>query len=114
MHELSIIENIFKVIEKAASENDIKKISQVNLKIGKLQQVVPDLLQSAFEVVSKDTLANEAKLVFEEVPVKVKCRSCQKEFGVENNIFVCPNCASGELDLLQGKELFLVSLEGDK
>ena len=63
MHEFSLIQSIFKIIEQVAQANNLQTISKIRLKIGKLRQVAPDFLQFAFAAVAKGTLAEGAALI---------------------------------------------------
>lgn len=114
MHELSIIQDLFKVLIKIATEKKLRKVSVVYLKIGKLRQIVPEFLEFAFSTIAKDSVAEGAKLVIEFIPITMRCNSCDKEFTVEEDIFFCPGCESGDLTLISGKELILESIEGDQ
>lgn len=113
MHELTIIQDLFKVLIKIATDKKLRKVNIVNIKIGKLRQVVPDFLQFAFENVAKGTIAENAKLVIEFIPITMRCNSCGKEFTVEEDTYFCPDCESGDLTLISGKELILESIEGE-
>lgn len=65
MHGLTIITNILNIIENVAKENSLIKIDKIKIKIGKLRDVYPEMLQNAFKIASKDTKAENAKLEFE-------------------------------------------------
>ena len=113
MHELGIIENIFRVIEEVAIENSLTRVKQVNLKIGKLRQVIPDMLEFAFENVAKGTLCEGAKLFVESIPILMECQACQSQFQVLEHTFICPDCDSSKLTMLSGNEVVLDNLEGE-
>lgn len=113
MHEFSIMQSIFKLIKDVAVKNNLIKIDKVVLKIGKLRQVFPDFLQFAFETVSQNTIAKGAALIIEEVPITMCCKSCQKEFMVEHNAYICPSCGAAKLELLTGKEILIASVAGE-
>ncbi len=114
MHELGIISNIFKIIEQVAEENKLIKITKVQVKLGQLQQIVPETLAFAFEAVAKGTKAESAVLDVEYVPVKMKCNQCGDEFFVEEHVYICPECSETGLTMLQGMEIILESVEGDQ
>jgi len=113
MHELTIITDILETAKQAARENNLKKINKIYLKIGKLQQVVPEMLEFSFQVVSRDTIAQGAALKIETIPIKVNCKACLKETIVKENIYICPACDRTHLEILTGKELMITSIEGD-
>ncbi len=114
MHELGIITNIFTIIEQVAADHHLSHIDKVKLKIGKLQQIVPDIFAFAFETVAKGTKAEGAVLDVDYVPVKMKCTGCSHEFRVEDHIYVCPTCGQTRLTMLEGMEIILESLEGEQ
>jgi hydrogenase nickel incorporation protein HypA/HybF len=41
----------------------------------------------------------------------VKCRECNKESTLEKNEYTCPSCKSQNLEVLDGEEMYLMSLE---
>jgi hydrogenase nickel incorporation protein HypA/HybF len=114
MHELSIIQNIFPIIENVAKENHLKIVNKVFLKVGGLRQVVLEFLQFAFTTVSKGTIAENADLIIELIPITVDCKNCQKQFTIEENVYICPSCDNTELEVLTGKEVVLDQIEGEQ
>ena len=111
MHEMGIISNIFKVVEDVAADNNIQRITKVNLRIGKLRQVAPPMLENAFAVVSEGTLARGARLEVEYQNIVMRCQSCREEFSVDDKLYICPSCEGTELTLLTGDEVMLESVE---
>jgi len=111
MHELSIVSGLFDILEEKAREHRAKKIVSVTIKVGKLSGAVPDLLVSAFDIYKEGTLAAEARLEIISLPVKTKCGHCGREFEPEHHLFVCPGCASQDLKILEGMDLFVEKIE---
>jgi hydrogenase nickel incorporation protein HypA/HybF len=111
MHELSIVASLFEVLEAKARENQATKIVGVKLKVGKLAGVVPEFLQSAFDSYKRDTIAAEAKLEMEEVPLKLRCRKCAADIVQEEYSLLCPYCGSTDLEILEGMELLLDKID---
>lgn len=114
MHELGIISNVFTIIEEVAEKNSLAKITSVTLKLGKLQQIVPEMLTFAFETVAQGTKAAGASLYVEYIPIKMQCNNCEEIFVIEEHIYICPICAHTSLTMLEGQEIFLESLEGEQ
>lgn len=111
MHELSIIANLFEIMEEKAHEKKARKIVFVKLQVGKLSGVVPEFLHTAFEIFKKDTIANESELEIEEVPLKIECKKCGKNMVKDDFVFICAHCGSTDLKTLSGKELVLEKME---
>ncbi len=113
MHEFSIIQSLFKILEKTASEKKLSRISKVRLKIGDQRQIISDFLKFAFNEVAKNTIAKGAELVIEEVPIKMGCKKCDLEFLLKDYFFICPDCGGKNLELLAGNEIFIEEVEGE-
>lgn len=111
MHELSIVASLFEIMQEKAREKGAKKITFVKLQVGRLSGVVPEFLATAFDVYKKDTIADEAGLEIEEVPLKVRCKTCGKTMIRDDFVFLCIGCGSQDLDTLTGTELFLEKME---
>lgn len=114
MHELGIIQNVFRIIEEVAAEHHLIKVHHVKLKLGKLQQIVPEILTFAFEAAAKGTNIEGATLQVEEVPITMVCNGCEREFVVENQMYICPECSGTHLTMQTGMEIILESLEGEQ
>ena len=76
MHSSAIIQNILNIAIETAEEYDASKITEINVEIGKLNWVKTDKLRYIFNLLSKDTLAENAELIINETEVKVKCYNC--------------------------------------
>jgi len=111
MHELSLIASLFEIMEQKAKEKNARKITYVKLKVGKLSGAVPDLLETAFDIYKKDTLASEAKLEIEIVPLKLKCQDCGALTIKEDLVLNCEKCGSTQLETLEGTDLYLEKME---
>jgi hydrogenase nickel incorporation protein HypA/HybF len=111
MHEMSLMGGVFEVIEQTLSQHNVQRVLQIKLKVGELTNAEPDALQMAFEAYSKDTLCEGAELVVERVPVLGRCRHCLHEFPVKTMFFLCPNCQNSSIEVIQGEELLIESLE---
>ncbi|MDA3939499.1 MAG: hydrogenase maturation nickel metallochaperone HypA [Spirochaetia bacterium] len=113
MHELTVVSNIFKIILETAEKNNLSKISKITLKVGRQRHLAPDLMKFAFDSVSKNTIAYGASLDIERVDIQMKCRSCDIDFTVKNNTYLCIACGSANLETIAGKDLLIESIEGE-
>ncbi len=105
MHEVGIAQNIIEIIEKEARQNNSGAIKKVKLLIGEFTNVVKEALEFAFEIVKKNSLAENAEFEIEMVKLKTYCAECDTAFnGKEEANFICPHC-SGFLEIVEGKEM---------
>jgi len=43
----------------------------------------------------------------------MRCESCSSEFVVEAHVYLCPECQSVDLELIDGQELLIKNIEGE-
>ncbi len=112
MHEMGIAEQLVKIALDAIPEDiENPRVEILNLRIGKLASVVEHSLSFCLEIVTKDTPLENVKLVIEEVPVKIRCLACNKEWEVDTPMFKCPDCEDTEVTMLSGREIEITSME---
>ena len=76
-----------------------------------MSAVVPQSLRFCFEVARRDTPLDGAELHIEEIPVQARCRSCDRQWTVDEPVFRCPGCAGTALEIVSGRELDIQSIE---
>lgn len=111
MHELSLAQEIIKILEEQMSLHQVKKVLRVRVRIGKLMNVVNSSLLFCFEIASKGTKLEGAELEIEEMGIRCLCQTCQEEFMVESFVFSCPRCQGTDLKQISGDEFFIHSME---
>ena len=108
MHELSLSSAVVGTVVKHAHG---RPVTEVNLKVGALRQVIPDSLQFYFEFVSRGTVCEGARLEQELVPAVLRCEPCQRQWGIEIPAFRCPFCGGSDVVVHSGEEFLVESIE---
>jgi len=112
MHEFSIIESLISTAVGECRRRGFSKVEKIKILIGKASGVMPEALFFGFDVLKRDTIAGEASLVIEEVPVTGYCSNCSSSLITnEAFIFLCPFCSSTSLVINSGRELNIVEIE---
>lgn len=113
MHELKIAEDLSAIVLEAAGKNHLTEVTRVNISFGRMVQIVPEIFEFAFREAVKDTIAAGTEIDIEIIPVKMECSKCGNDFLVKDYLFECSNCGSTDLKMINGKELFIKSIEGE-
>jgi len=108
LHELAIAESVVQIADRHA---DGRRVTKVYLKVGQLRQVVPAALAFSFELVAQGTPIEGAQLEMEEVPATGACQGCGEKSRLEGFPLRCKACGGFDLELLEGEELYVESLE---
>jgi hydrogenase nickel incorporation protein HypA/HybF len=112
MHEMGIATEIVRIVTESIPPEMIGcKVARVNLKVGKMAAVVPQSLRFCFDIVAKETPAEGAHLEIQEIAVVARCHSCGHQWEIGEPVFVCPQCQSGSIEMLSGRELDIDSIE---
>jgi hydrogenase nickel incorporation protein HypA/HybF len=112
MHEISIAMSIIELAEEECERQGGVRIAAVHLRLGLLSGVVKDALLFSYGIACEDTPLAGSRLIVEEVPGMVYCPACDAPRPVRSSEwFCCSECGSPASEIVQGKELEIVSLE---
>ncbi|MCW8922442.1 MAG: hydrogenase maturation nickel metallochaperone HypA [Gammaproteobacteria bacterium] len=114
MHELSICQALMKQVEAVAFEHNAQSVANIVVTMGPLSGVDAQLLKNAYPIASAGTVAQDAELIIETSPVRVKCNHCGCESDATPNKLICKHCGDWHTTLLSGDELMLMSVELEK
>jgi hydrogenase nickel incorporation protein HypA/HybF len=113
MHELRIAEDLSAIVSETAEKENLSKVTRVNICFGQMVRIVPEIFEFAFRETMRNSVAEDAELNIEVLPVKMKCSCCGNDFQVTENRFSCNICGSTGLEIITGNELFIKSIEGE-
>jgi hydrogenase nickel incorporation protein HypA/HybF len=113
MHEISIAENILRIAEAKAREQNARSIQLIKLRLGTFTTIVEEALQFAFEVCRQGTLAAQARLEIEIVAMVTECVVCGSQAQPACGICLICNTCGFPLRILSGEELRVEYIEVD-
>lgn len=113
MHELSISESITDLVVEYARREHVGHVSRVVIEVGVAASVDPEALAFCFPITAEGTVAAGAELVINRIALKVRCESCQTEHAPPTQISPCPACGSFARTILEGREMRVVTFEGE-
>jgi hydrogenase nickel incorporation protein HypA/HybF len=108
VHELSISTAIVDTVIRHAEG---RPVTAVRVRLGRLRQVVPSSLAFYFELVSRETVCEGARLEQEVVPATLRCSSCTHAWEIDMPMFRCPHCRCTDVTVTSGEELEVESIE---
>lgn len=111
MHEMSLAENMLQLIEDAALEQQFAQVKTVWLEVGQLACVEKDSLRFYFDVVTQDSIAQQARLEIIEIPGQGMCKQCNQTVLIAAHYEACPHCGSYALQITQGDGMQIRELE---
>jgi len=117
---------------QTAEKEGLKEVTEVNIKVGELQQVELDIFEFALSQL-KSTKFKNAKFNIEIEKARLKCRVCDNQWvfskerlgenaaeaihfipEIAHTYIKCPKCGSPDFEILQGRGVWLESIKGLK
>lgn len=121
VHEWALAEAIVEYVKHKAKEDSKRHVRKLVVKLGVLQSIDKEILGFALNELFKDSGLVVDEVVFNEVPVILRCRRCGYEWRPSMNIdeavkeaihfvpeavysyFKCPHCGSRDFEIVQGR-----------
>lgn len=115
MHELSIAQDLFRIVEDKAKENNLTVVTKIVVVVGEASGIEEDFLRhSLMDHFMPGTIAQKAELEITTEPLQARCLACGKEINVQQSFSLrCPNCGDNNLEITQGKNVYLQTIEGE-
>ncbi|MGB4658813.1 MAG: hydrogenase maturation nickel metallochaperone HypA [Mobilitalea sp.] len=107
MHEIGVLFEVVKSVEKLAKENEVTKIATLVLQIGELSSMIPKYMATLYPAAIEGTILEGSKLEIEILPANAMCKDCRKVFNVMEYKGTCPICGEKNIEILSGKEFFI-------
>jgi hydrogenase nickel incorporation protein HypA/HybF len=132
MHEWALAEAVIAAAAEAAEKERLKEITEVQIKVGELQQVELDILEFALSQLKTDKFKN-AKFKIATAKAELQCRVCGHKWvfnketldkdaaeaihfvpEVAHTYIKCPKCGSPDFEIIEGRGVWLESIKGAK
>ncbi len=124
MHEFSAALSIVETVVEAAKQNNVVRVMEVNVEVGEFTFLIPEQLAFNFEIASKNTVAEGAKLKIIKKKGVLKCEDCgaTSESNADPDVppqmaafapMKCPECGSSATEIVGGKEFVITDIRAE-
>lgn len=111
MHEVSLAEEILRIVETSSIEERFSKVQSLTLAIGGLAGVEAEALEFALTHMAHGTVLEGTKILLHPVSGSGYCDPCAVRVSIDSIHSPCPLCAHHPLTLIEGIELRVQSLD---
>lgn len=108
---MSLVESMLQIIEDAARKQGFTRVKTVWLEIGQLACVEKESLHFCFDVVTRGSIAQQARLEIIETAGRGWCEKCACEEPLAALYEACPKCGSYEVRVTGGDAMRVKELE---
>jgi len=123
LHELSLATSIVESVEESLKEYKVKEVKEVEIEMGELHYVTPEQMKAVFEMASKDTIVEGARLKVTIKKGKIRCLRCGYSGGVnvqlehehEHSHMAphCPECNDTAVEILEGNDIVIKNIKAE-
>lgn len=137
MHEWALAESVIKSSIAAAEKEKLKKITEINVRLGALQQIADDIFKFALDelVETYSDKFQDVTINIETEETKLQCKQCEHTWQftdmkdklsadeaeaihfIPEVAFVhtrCPKCGSPDFRIVKGRGVSVSSIKGVK
>jgi hydrogenase nickel incorporation protein HypA/HybF len=112
VHELGLAENIIRIAVDQIERHGARRATAIKLRVGDAVAVDPEALSFGFEVMTETVPElRHARLEFERVPHRGRCRDCSAEFEIVEFAAWCPACGGMAVDVISGNEFEVLEMD---
>jgi hydrogenase nickel incorporation protein HypA/HybF len=113
MQELNTTQTLLDKVIRQAQETNSKRVTTIHLALGEISELDQTSIQTHWNELSKNTIAEQAQLHFRLIPAEVQCMACFQKYHPADKKIACPHCGSVGAKILTGEECYLESIETD-
>jgi len=111
MHELSICQRIIDQLKQIAQAQSATAVTQVTIQLGPFSGITSAGFHNAFPIAAAGTIASDATLIIETLPLKILCNDCNTKQETSPQQLHCQKCNSTNIQILNGDEIQIHSIE---
>lgn len=111
MHELAVTQGILDIAVAEAEKVGNRKVINIKIKLGAFTGLVPSCIQEYYNLISEDTVAEGAELIFEKIPAVIHCETCGTDSTLYHFRLRCSKCNGNKVKIVSGKEFYIDSME---
>jgi hydrogenase nickel incorporation protein HypA/HybF len=136
MHEWALAESIINTVLEESKKEKLKRIKEIEINLGELQQIEKDIFKFALNEISKtyEDKLKDVKIKIETIKSTLKCKNCQHAWSfsdmkkrlnedegeaihfIPEVTFVhtrCPKCGSPDFEITTGRGISISKIRGE-
>jgi hydrogenase nickel incorporation protein HypA/HybF len=97
MHELSYVQQVFRIVSEASADRHITRVARVHVSASVLSGIESDSFRFYWEILTKNTPLDSSHVFIRRKPVHIHCLGCGKKSvirKIDDGLFRCPICGS--------------------
>ncbi len=111
MHEMALVKSMIDILNREVDDPEVGDVKSVHLEVGALRYIVPEIMDSAFNSISRDDKLRSARLEMKILPVKFRCGGCGNVSEGIDQGGSCGKCGCDRVNMISGDEFRIMGIE---
>lgn len=111
MHEIALAHAVWRQVAAEMEKHSDRRLTQVHVVVGELSGAEPESLEFALGLLVAESEWPHAAVHVRKEPVVLVCRTCGREYPMQEMRLRCPACGGADVEPVRGTQLRLESLE---
>lgn len=113
MDEHELASYVLEAVDRTAYRLAARRVLGVHLALGGRRVFDLERLRHVFQDAARGTVAEDAQLLVDILPVRHHCQNCGNNFDAASGERPCPACGHPHTEMIGGEELRLLDLDVD-
>jgi hydrogenase nickel incorporation protein HypA/HybF len=136
MHEWALAESVLTAAIEESKKERMKKITEIKIELGELQQIEKDIFKFALDEIIKEQseIFKNVKIIIKTEKSTLKCKNCESTWSfsdikkklsedegesihfIPETAFVhtrCPKCGSPDFEIITGRGVSIKQIKGE-
>lgn len=118
VHEMVLVHRALDIVLQECEGQDVAAVTGVHLIVGEATDVMEEFVGDMFRFLARGTVAENARLVVERMPLAVRCNRCSTVFPIkirQEETWRCPTCgAFHDYVLVSGREFVVDRIDVER
>ena len=111
MHEYALTKQMVNIVNRTAVVQNAKRVITVRLVLGESSGIIPESVQTYFDMIARGTPAEGAVLQVRLIRAQMFCPACKRNFFRPRFSFACPDCGTLGQPTEIGNECYVEGVE---
>jgi len=111
VHEVALAQAVWRQVGAEMARRPGARLAAIRLVAGRWSGADPESLEFALRLLVNESAWSKVAIHIRPLPLGLTCKTCGHAFEPPETLLACPACGGRDVEVTQGRDLYLESLE---